>query len=41
MSLKYSIFLPMGVGGELAGIKDPIEAYETLTRVAQAADESG
>src|SRR5258706_5950514 len=41
MSLKYSIFLPMGVGGELTGIKDPIEAYEMLTQVAQAADESG
>src|SRR5437879_12250229 len=41
MRLNYSSFLPMGVGGELAGIKDPIEANETLTQVAQAADESG
>ena len=41
MSLKYSIFLPMGVGGELAGFKDPVEAYEALTHVAQTADELG
>lgn len=41
MSLKYGIFLPMGGLLELAGIKDPVEAYETLTRVAQAADECG
>ena len=41
MSLKYSVFLPTGVTMDLAGIKDPIEAYEALTRVAQAADESG
>src|SRR6266700_1162533 len=41
MSLKYSIFLPVGVGGELASFKDPIEAYETLTHVAQMADELG
>lgn len=41
MSLTYGIFLPQGFGMELAGIKDPIEAYETLTRVAQAADTSG
>lgn len=41
MSLKYSIFLPTGVAGELAGFKDPIEAYEAVTRVAQTADELG
>jgi F420-dependent oxidoreductase-like protein len=41
MSLKCSIFLPLGVAGELAGFKDPVEAYETLTRVAQTADELG
>src|SRR5260221_7465663 len=41
MSLKYSLFLPQGVTKELAGIKDPVEAYETMTRVAQTADESG
>src|SRR5690349_11784570 len=41
MSLKYSTFLPTGATAELAGIKDPTEAYETLTRVAQTADELG
>ncbi len=41
MALKYGIFLPQGFGRELAGIKDPIEAYEVLTHVAQAADSSG
>jgi F420-dependent oxidoreductase-like protein len=41
MSLKYSLFLPQGVTKELAGIKDPVEAYEALTRVAQTADKSG
>ncbi|MBO0780523.1 MAG: LLM class F420-dependent oxidoreductase, partial [Ktedonobacteraceae bacterium] len=41
MSLKYSIFLPQGILTELADIKDPVEAYEALTHVAQAADASG
>lgn len=41
MSLTFSIFLPTGFGQEFARIPDPVEAYETLTRVAQAADESG
>jgi F420-dependent oxidoreductase-like protein len=41
MALTYGIFLPQGFGRELAGIKDSIEAYETLTRVAQTADASG
>ena len=41
MSLKYSIYLSTGFVGELASFKDPIEAYETLTHVAQTADELG
>lgn len=41
MSLKYSIFLPLGVVGELARFKSPIEAYESLTHMAQTADELG
>jgi len=41
MSLKYGLFLPQGFTQELAGIKDPVEAYETLTRLAQTADQSG
>ena len=41
MSLKYGLFLSSGFAQELAGIKDPVEAYETLTRWAQTADQSG
>jgi F420-dependent oxidoreductase-like protein len=41
MSLKYGLFLPQGFVHELAGITDPVEAYETLTRLAQTADQSG
>jgi len=41
MSLKYGLFLSSGFAQELSGIKDPVEAYETLTRWAQTADQSG
>ena len=41
MSLKYGLFLPSGFVQELAGIKDPVEAYEMLTQLAQMADQSG
>jgi F420-dependent oxidoreductase-like protein len=41
MSLKYGLFVPTGFVQELSGIKDPVEAYETLTRWAQTADQSG
>jgi hypothetical protein len=41
MSLKYSVYLSTGFVGELASFKDPREAYETLTHVAQTADELG
>src|SRR5258708_17144338 len=41
MSLKYGLFLSQGSAQELAGIEDPVEAYETLTRWAQMADQSG
>jgi hypothetical protein len=34
MSLKYGLYLPQGFTQELAGIEDPVEAYETLTRLA-------
>ncbi|MEJ3655484.1 LLM class F420-dependent oxidoreductase [Actinomycetes bacterium KLBMP 9759] len=37
--MKFSIFLPTGFGQEFAGIPDPVEAYETLVRLARAADE--
>jgi F420-dependent oxidoreductase-like protein len=39
--MKYGISLPQGWVMDLASIKDPVEAYETMTRVAQTADESG
>jgi F420-dependent oxidoreductase-like protein len=41
MSLQYSLALPQGETLELASIKDPVEAYEAMTRVAQTADEVG
>ncbi len=41
MSLQFGISLPQGWNRELANIKDPIEAYEAMTRVAQTADEVG
>ncbi len=39
--MKYSIVLPNGWTMSLVGIKDPVEAYETMTNVAKAADETG
>ncbi|EFH83219.1 LLM class F420-dependent oxidoreductase [Ktedonobacter racemifer] len=39
--MKYGISLPNGWTMSLVGIKDPIEAYETMTNVAKAADETG
>lgn len=41
MSLKYGIALPQGWMMDLVGIRDHIQAYETMTHVAQTADESG
>src|SRR5579859_5161984 len=41
MSLQFGLSLPQGWNMELAGIKDPIEAYEAMTAVAQTADEVG
>ena len=41
MSLQFGVSLPQGWNMELAGIKDPIEAYEVMTRVTQTADEVG
>ena len=39
--MKYGISLPQGWTMDLVGITDPVEAYETMTRVAQTADENG
>jgi F420-dependent oxidoreductase-like protein len=41
MSLKFGLSLPQGWTMELANLKDPVEAYETMTQVAQIADEVG
>ena len=39
MAVKFGIFVPQGWRMDLARIKDPIEKYEAMTRVAQAADQ--
>ncbi len=41
MPMKYGLTLPQGWTMDLTSIKDPVEAYETMTRVAQKADETG
>src|SRR5256886_4990975 len=38
MAVKFGVFVPQGWRMDLARIKDPIEKYEAMTRVAQAAD---
>jgi F420-dependent oxidoreductase-like protein len=39
--VQFSIFLPTGFGQEFAGIADPVAAFESVTRIARAADETG
>ncbi len=41
MSLKFGVRIPQGWTMDLANIKDPLAAYEAMTRVAQIADEVG
>ncbi|HEX7734130.1 MAG TPA: LLM class F420-dependent oxidoreductase [Ktedonobacteraceae bacterium] len=41
MALQFGVSLPQGWTMELAGIQDPREAYEAMTRVAQTAEEAG
>jgi F420-dependent oxidoreductase-like protein len=41
MAMKYGISLPQGWRMDLTDVKDPVEAYEAMTRVAQTADECG
>lgn len=41
MALQFGLSLPQGWTMELASIKDPVEAYETMTSVARTADEEG
>src|SRR2546426_9950000 len=38
MAVKFSVFTPQGWRTDLIQIKDPIEKYEAMTKVAQAAD---
>ncbi|GHO89771.1 LLM class F420-dependent oxidoreductase [Dictyobacter formicarum] len=39
--MKFSAEIPNGWKMNLATIKDPVEAYETMTNVAKAADDNG
>jgi F420-dependent oxidoreductase-like protein len=41
VSLKFGVGLPQGWTMDLASIKDPLEAYEAMTSVAETADELG
>lgn len=38
MSMDYGLIVPQGWRMDLVGIDDPVEAYETMTRVAQEAE---
>jgi F420-dependent oxidoreductase-like protein len=38
MAVKFGVFVPQGWRMDLVKIKDPIEKYEAMTKVAQAAD---
>jgi F420-dependent oxidoreductase-like protein len=39
MAVKFGVFVPQGWKMDLVGIADPIEQYETMTRLARLADE--
>jgi F420-dependent oxidoreductase-like protein len=41
MALQYGLLVPQGWRMDLVGIADPVEAYETMTRVAQEAEQTG
>jgi F420-dependent oxidoreductase-like protein len=41
MALKFGLVVPQGWRMDLTHIPDPVEAYETMTRVAQLAEELG
>lgn len=38
IALRFGLMVPQGWRLDLLGITDPIEAYETMTRVAQVAE---
>src|SRR5712691_8256868 len=39
--MKYGVIVPQGWRMDLVGVSDPVEAYETMTSVAQTAEEVG
>lgn len=41
MPMKFGVMVPQGWRMDLADIADPVEAYETMTRVAQEAEARG
>lgn len=41
MALRFGVLVPQGWTMDLARIKDPVEAYETMTQMAQTAEEVG
>ncbi|HET8841502.1 MAG TPA: LLM class F420-dependent oxidoreductase [Ktedonobacteraceae bacterium] len=41
MTLRFGLLIPQGWTMDLAHIKDPVEAYETMTQVVQTAEELG
>ena len=41
MAMKFGLLVPQGWRMDLVGIVDPVEAYETMTRVAQEAETVG
>jgi F420-dependent oxidoreductase-like protein len=41
MALKFGLLVPQGWTMDLASIKDPIQAYEMMTKVTQTAEEVG
>jgi F420-dependent oxidoreductase-like protein len=41
MALQYGVLVPQGWRMDLVGIADPVEAYETMTRVALEAENTG
>src|SRR5215211_5652332 len=41
MPVRFGVFVPQGWRMDLTEIDDPIEQYETMTRVARVADEGG
>ncbi len=41
MALQFGLLVPQGWTMDLAHLKDPVEAYETMTKVAQTAEEVG